>query len=94
MKIRPFGNRVLIKRTQAPDASKGGLLVLGRELPAHGLVLAVGSGPRGRSGERLPIDDLTEGDEVTFDKWAADTRTFDDDLLILDYTELFLRIRR
>jgi len=84
--IRPLGARVLIRRTETPAQSKGGIIVLGRELPAHGIVLRVG--PK--------VDDLKEGDEVTFDKWATDSRTFgpDGNLLLLDYSELFLRIRR
>lgn len=93
--IRPLGNRVLVKRTPTPDESQGGIYVLGREVPAHGTILAVGPGPRARAtGVRSPIDDLVVGDEVTFDKWAADARTFEGDLLILDYTELFLRLRK
>ena len=95
MTIRPLGPNVLVRRTPTPEGSKGGLYVLGRELPAHGLVLAIGPGPRDKYGDRHALADLAVGDEVTFDKWGADNRAFGEqgDLLILNYDELFLRIR-
>lgn len=94
MNIRPLGNRIVVRRTAAPEESKGGLFVIGREVPAHGVVVAVGSGPRNRLGDRVPIDDIAVGDEVTFDKWAAEARTFESNLLILSYDECFLRLRK
>jgi len=99
MNIRVLGNRLLVRRIAAPDVTKGGLWIVGRELPAIATVLAVGSGPRsGRwgRGARRPITDVQVGDEVTFDKWAAENRTFgpENDLLILNYDECFLRIRK
>ena len=97
--IRPLGNRLLIRRLSLPEESKGGLFILGREYPTIGVVLAVGNGPRqGRFGlgERMPIDDIEVGDEVTFDKWASEAKQFgpENDLIILDYDSCFLRIRK
>ena len=95
--IRIIGNRVLVKRLESPDTSKGGLFVLGREKPNMGIVVAVGNGPRqgrGGRGERLPIDDIEVGDEVTFDKWAGESAHVDDEHMIIDYDQLFLRIRK
>lgn len=94
-----LGNRLLVRRLPAPELSQGGLHVIGRELPTIGEVIAVGNGPRrGRFGRgpRRPIDDVAVGDEVSFDKWAAENRAFgpENDLLILNYDECFLRIRK
>lgn len=94
MNIRPLGNRLVVRRTQTPEESKGGLIILGREIPAHGTVVAIGPGPRNRLGDRIPIDDIAVGDDVTFDKWAAEARSFKGGLLILHYDECFLRLRR
>ncbi len=95
--IRPIGNRLLVRRLPAPESSKGGIVVLGRDLPTIGLVLAVGNGPRGGAwgrGDRVAIDDIEVGDEVSFDKWATEAREAGDDLFILDYDSCFLRIRK
>jgi Chaperonin 10 Kd subunit len=44
--IRPFGNRVLVKRLALPEQSENGIYVLGRDYPTMGRVLRVGNGPR------------------------------------------------
>jgi Chaperonin 10 Kd subunit len=44
--IRPFGNRVLVKRLALPEQSENGIYVLGRDYPTMGRVLKVGNGPR------------------------------------------------
>lgn len=93
MNIKPLGNRIVVRRTAVPEEHKSGLIILGREVPAHGTVLAVGPGPRNRDGDRIPIDDIAVGDDVTFDKWAAEARTFEGNLLVLHYDECFLRLR-
>lgn len=98
--IRPLGNRLLIHRLSTPEESRGGLTILGRELPTIGIVIAVGNGPRSGHfglGDRVPIDDVAIGDEVSFDKWAPESRSIyslDNDLFIIDYDSCFLRIRR
>jgi Chaperonin 10 Kd subunit len=44
--IRPFGNRVLVKRLALPEQSENGIYVLGRDYPTMGRVLRVGNGQR------------------------------------------------
>lgn len=100
MSIKLLGNRLLVKRLNTPETSKGGLIVLGREKPNMGIVIAIGNGPRSGKhgiGERIPIDDIEVGDEVTFDKWAGEASKapseLDEDLLIMEYDQCFLRVR-
>ena len=85
-----------MRRAALPETSKGGLMVLGREYPTIATVIAVGPGTRTRDGVRHPITDVREGDEVTFDKFAIETRMVpgSEDLAILDYADCWLRIRR
>jgi len=98
--IRPIGNRLLIRRLSTPEESRGGLTILGRELPTIGTVVAIGNGPRSGQfglGDRVPIDDISVGDEVSFDKWSTESRnvySLGEDMFILDYDSCFLRIRR
>ncbi len=84
--IRPLGARVLIKRLPVPETTESGLYILGREYPACGEVLALGTGIRKKS-QRLPIPDIEIGDKVTF-QWRdafLDTRQVAPDTFILDY---------
>lgn len=84
--IQPLGARVLIKRLPVPETTQSGLYILGREFPACGEVLAIGTGIRKKS-RRLPIPDLEVGDKVTF-QWRdafLDTRQVAPDTFILDY---------
>ena len=89
MTIRPIGKRVLVLRNPTPDQTQGGLLLVGKELPTLGKVLAIA--PRAA----LALPNLLVGDEVTFDKWSAELRTFGEgaDLLILNHDDLFVSIR-
>lgn len=88
MNIRPIGKRILVRRNPVPEQTRGGLLLVGKELPTLGEVLAIA--PRAQ----VALPTLRVGDEVTFDKWAAELRTFGEgeDLLILNHDDLFVSI--
>jgi co-chaperonin GroES (HSP10) len=51
--IRPFGNRVLVKRLALPERSENGIYVLGRDYPTMGRVLKVGNGPKTKHAQGL-----------------------------------------
>lgn len=70
-KIKPLGNRVLIKRSK-PETSKGGILLpdSAQEKPKEGIVLAVGEGKWNDQGKKEPLS-LKEGDRVLFSSYAG-----------------------
>lgn len=59
-KIRPVGNRVLLKRLPVPEKTQSGLFILGREYPLLGEVLAIGSGKLGEEG-RVRMGEFIDG---------------------------------
>src|SRR5208282_620722 len=72
MKFRPLHDRVLIRRVEAEDKTKGGIIIpdTAKEKPTEGEVIAVGPGGRDESGKLVPVD-LKAGDRVLFGKWAG-----------------------
>ena len=73
MKIKPLGDRIVIRRDAAEEKSTGGILLpdSARNKPQKGKVLAVGPGPMLKDGTRRPLQ-VKEGDTVLFTNWAGD----------------------
>ena len=72
MKIRPLGDRVLIKRVAEEEKTKGGIIIpdTAKEKPQEGKVIAVGKGKRNEDGKVTPLD-VKEGDTVLFGKYSG-----------------------
>lgn len=84
-KLRPLGDRVVVKPTPREEVTKSGIVLpdTAKEKPQEGTVLAVGTGKLLDSGERVPMD-LKEGDKVLYAKYAGTEFKLDgDDVLIL-----------
>ncbi len=84
MKFRPLHDRVVVRRIEGEDRTKGGVIIpdTAKEKPQEGEVIAVGPGARDESGKLVPLDVKT-GDRVLFGKWSGtEVRTDWDDLLI------------
>ena len=91
MKIRPLQDRVVVRRMEEETTSAGGIVLPGSatEKPAQGEVLAVGPGKRLDSGNTQPVD-VSVGDTVVFGKYSSNTVKLDDEeLLILNESEIF-----
>ena len=73
MKIKPLGDRIVIKRFEAQEKTAGGIVLpdSAKDKPQKGTVLAVGPGKLSKDGKRLPLD-VKEGDVVLFTNWAGD----------------------
>ena len=69
LKFRPLHDRVVVKRIDADDKSKGGIIIpdTAKEKPMQGEVVAVGPGGRDEAGKLVPIE-LKAGDKVLFGK--------------------------
>src|SRR5579862_6050482 len=85
MKFRPLHDRVVIRRLEGEDRTKGGILIPDtvKEKPQEGEVVAVGPGGRDESGKLTPLD-LKPGERVLFGKWSGTEVKIDgEDLLIM-----------
>ncbi len=72
MKIRPLQDRLVVKRTQEEEKTKGGIIIpdTAKEKPLEGVVVAVGSGKSVKGGKVVPLD-VKEGDKVLFGKYSG-----------------------
>ena len=73
MKIRPLQDRVLVRRVEEEETTKGGIIIpdTAKEKPIEGIVVAVGSGKsEGEGKKKVPLE-VKEGDKVLFSKYAG-----------------------
>jgi len=72
MKIRPLQDRVLVKRIQEEEKTKGGIIIpdTAKEKPQEGKVVAVGKGKVGDDGKLIPLD-VKAGDRILFGKYSG-----------------------
>src|SRR5881628_838184 len=85
MKFRPLHDRVVVKRLEGEEKTKGGIIIpdTAKEKPQEGEVLAVGPGARDESGKLVPLE-LKVGDRILFGKWSGTEIKVDgQDLLIM-----------
>src|SRR3954454_7176780 len=90
MKIRPLHDRVVIRRVEKEQKTKGGLIIpdTAKEKPMQGEVLAVGPGARSDKGDLAPMS-VSVGDRVLFGKWSGTEVKLDgDELLIMKESDL------
>ena len=80
MKIRPLQDRILVKRIEEEETTKGGIIIpdTAKEKPQEGKVIAVGKGKIGEDGKVQPLD-VKKGDRVLFSKYAGTEVTVDGD---------------
>ena len=71
-KLRPLGDKILIKRVEAESKTKSGIVLpdAAKEKPKRGKVLAVGNGRRNDKGELVALG-VKKGDEVIFTSYAG-----------------------
>jgi chaperonin GroES len=84
MKIRPLQDRLVVKRTQEEEKTKGGIIIpdTAKEKPLEGTVVAVGSGKSVKGGKVIPLD-VKEGDKVLFGKYSGTEVKVDGEDLVL-----------
>ena len=90
MKFRPLHDRVLVKRVDEEQKSKGGIIIpdTAKEKPMQGEILAVGPGARDDKGQLVPLG-VNVGDRVLFGKWSGTEVKLDgDDLLIMKESDI------
>jgi chaperonin GroES len=90
MAFRPLGDRVLIKRVEEEEKTRGGIIIpdTAKEKPQEGEVIAVGPGARDDAGKLQPLD-VRVGDRILFGKWSGTEVKLDGkDLLIMKESDI------
>jgi chaperonin GroES len=91
MQFRPLGDRVLVRRVDEEEKSRGGIIIpdTAKEKPQEGEVLAVGPGARNEDGDIVPLD-VKVGDRILFGKWSGTEVKIDgEDLVIMKESDIF-----
>jgi chaperonin GroES len=89
-KLRPLGDKILVKRVEAESKTKSGIVLpdSAKEKPRRGKVLSVGEGKRLETGERAAID-IKKGDEVIFASYAGtEIKVDNEDLMIMSVDDV------
>ena len=90
MAFRPLHDRVVVKRLEGEEKTKGGIIIpdSAKEKPQEGKIVAVGPGARDESGKLVPLD-VKAGDRVLFGKWSGtEVKVDGDDLLIMKESDV------
>ena len=86
MKVKPLGDRIVIRRFEADEKTAGGLLLpdSAKNKPQKGKVVSVGPGKLHKDGTRRPLQ-VKEGDVVLFTNWAGDEfkQSHGEDILLM-----------
>ncbi len=78
IKIRPLGDKVLVRRVEAEEKTAGGIVLpdTAKEKPKRGKIIAVGQGRLLDDGKRAKMQ-VKKGDEVLFSSYAGTDITVD-----------------
>ena len=90
MKFRPLHDRVVVRRIDEDQKTKGGIIIpdTAKEKPMEGEVVAVGPGARNEKGD-LVVPEVKAGDRVLFGKWSGTEVKLDgDELLIMKESDI------
>jgi len=90
MTFRPLHDRVVVKRLEGEEKTKGGIIIPDtvKEKPQEGKVIAVGPGARDENGKLTPLD-VKAGDRILFGKWSGTEVKIDgEDLLIMKESDI------
>jgi chaperonin GroES len=83
-KLRPLGDKILVKRVEAETKTKSGIVLpdSAKEKPKRGKIIALGDGKRLESGERAPWN-VKKGDEVIFASYAGTEIKIDNEEMMI-----------
>lgn len=72
MKVKPLADRILVKREEAAETVKGGIIIpdTAKEKPQEGRVVEVGPGRLDDNGKRVPVE-VSKGDLILMGKYAG-----------------------
>ena len=96
MKLKPLGDRLIVRAIEEEETTAGGIVLpdTAKEKPQKGKVMAVGDGKINEdSGKRIPLD-VSEGDEVLYSKYGGtEIRVEGEDLLVLRESDVLAKVQ-
>ena len=90
MKLKPLHDRVLVRRLEGDEKSKGGIIIpdTAKEKPGEGEILAVGDGEVSEDGKKRGMS-VKKGDRILFGKWSGQEVKIDgEELLIMKESDI------
>lgn len=90
MSFRPLHDRILVRRVESREKTKGGIIIpdTAKEKPSEGEVVAVGLGARNEAGQIQALD-VKAGDRILFGKWSGtEIKINGEDLLIMKESDV------
>jgi chaperonin GroES len=95
MKVKPLGDRVLLKRSEAEEEVRGSIIIpdTAKEKPQEAKVVAVGDGKLDDNGKRVPMN-VKKGDRVLIGKYTGqDIKINDEEHTIVREDEILAIIQ-
>ncbi len=95
MKVRPIGDKIMVKRLEAMAVSKGGIVLpdSAKEKPQEGKIIALGDGRVTEEGKNVPFT-VKKGDRVIFTSYAGSEVKIDgEDYLILSEDDIMAVVK-
>ena len=90
MGFRPLHDRVVVRRLDSEEKTKGGIIIpdTAKEKPSEGVIVSVGPGARDDAGKTVALD-VKAGDRVLFGKWSGtEVKVDGEDLLIMKESDI------
>ena len=90
MNFRPLHDRVVVRRVEGEQKTKGGIIIpeTVKEKPQEGEIVAIGPGARDENGKVTPLD-VKAGDRVLFGKWSGtEVKVDGEELLIMKESDI------
>jgi chaperonin GroES len=94
MKLKPLGDRLIVKPIEEEETTASGIVLpdTAKEKPQKGKVVAAGDGAIQEDGSRRPLD-VAEGDEVLYSKYGGtEVNVEGDDLLVLRESDVLAKL--
>lgn len=95
MKLKPLGDRLIVRPVEEEETTASGIVLpeTAKEKPQKGTVVAVGDGAIAEDGTRRPLD-VSEGDEVLYSKYGGTDITVEgEDLLVLRESDVLAKVQ-
>jgi chaperonin GroES len=88
MKLKPLGDRVLVKSAEEKEIKRGGIIIpdTAKEKPQEGVVVAAGPGKLDDKGQRIPMN-IKAGDRVLYGKYSGSEVKLDGEELMIMHEE-------
>lgn len=90
MKLRPLGDKILVKRAKAEEKTASGIFLPegAKEKPQQATVVAVGDGRSLKNGQRASFQ-VKKGDTIVLSKWGGtEVKVADEEMLILSEDDI------